>query len=253
MNATASAAEVRPLYEHGCNQRPTYAADLPGFGHAERSHRPYTIRLMTDAVHDLVGWIAARHEGRPVDVLAVSLSVEFAVRAAVEAPESIRRLALVSPTGMNGKQLRHGSAEAPRGPPWLRRALIDRRWSPGLYRILTRPGVVRYFLNGTWGSKAIDETMWRYGVRSTKEPGAEYAPLYFVCGALFAADSGTLYEALQQPVWVSHGIRGDFADYRAGALLQDRPNWRFDALPTGALPYFEMRAEFNARLDAFLD
>ena len=50
INASASAFEVAPLYDHYRQTRPTYAVDLPGFGLSDRSDRAYTIRLMTDAL-----------------------------------------------------------------------------------------------------------------------------------------------------------------------------------------------------------
>ena len=37
LNAAASAYEVRPLFDHYCQRRRTYALDLPGFGFSERS------------------------------------------------------------------------------------------------------------------------------------------------------------------------------------------------------------------------
>jgi hypothetical protein len=46
-------------------------------------------------------------------------------------------------------------------------------------RTLTRPGVIRYFLQRTWGSKAIDEDLWRYAVVTTRQPGARNAPFRF--------------------------------------------------------------------------
>ncbi|MEE8614139.1 MAG: alpha/beta hydrolase, partial [Roseateles sp.] len=54
------------------------------------------------------------------------------------------------------------------------------------------------------------------------------------------------------PVWMSHGVRGDFTDYRGKALVERRPNWRFTVFPTGAMPYFEQPAAFIAAYDAFL-
>jgi hypothetical protein len=53
-------------------------------------------------------------------------------------------------------------------------------------------------------------------------------------------------------VWLSHGVRGDFTDYRGKALFKDRPNWRFSVFPTGAMPYFEMPAAFLREMDEFL-
>ena len=54
VNAAASAAEVRPLHKHYRASRTVFSIDLPGYGFSERSDRPYTPRLMTDALHAIV-------------------------------------------------------------------------------------------------------------------------------------------------------------------------------------------------------
>lgn len=260
VNAAGSAAEMRPLFDHARRLRPVLAIDLPGFGISERSQRAYTPRLMTDAVIDAVAWLQQRHGAGPVDVLGLSLSSEFVARAAVEMPARFRRLALVSPTGFRGSKLRYGPAGGSVGPPWLLKALqgpnFERGggWGAGLFRALTRPGVVRYFLERTWGSKQIDEALWRYDLVTTRQPGAPFAPLHFLGAVLFSADVNMLYEALPHPVWMSHGTRGDFTDYRGKHTVQNRPHWRITVFKdTGALMYFEQPAAFCAELDAFLD
>jgi pimeloyl-ACP methyl ester carboxylesterase len=252
INAAASAAEVRPLFDHYRATRRVFAIDLPGYGFSDRSERDYTPRLMTDALHAVAAQIRARCGPGPVDALAVSLSCEFLARAAAEQPAAWGRLALVSPTGFNGTKPRRGPAGSTRAIPWLRAVLQAPLWSEALFRGLTRPGVVRYFLQRTWGGKAVDETMWAYAVASAAQPGARHAPLCFLSAGLFSADIHTVYEALAQPVWASHGVRGDFTDYRGMTIVQGRPNWRVSVFPTGALPYFEVPAAFNADFDALL-
>ena len=143
VNAAGSAAEVAPLYAHYSQQRPVVAMELPGYGFSDRSDRPYTLRLMTDAVHAVVAHLRAGQGGAPVDVLALSLTSEFAARASVEAPDSISRLALVSPTGFSGKRRRYGPPGSSRGQAWLLRFLSRERWVRGVYRTLTRPGAAR--------------------------------------------------------------------------------------------------------------
>jgi len=252
INAAASAAEVRPLYEHYRRQRPVYAPDLPGYGHSERSDRRYTPRLMTDALHALCAQIARDHGAGRIDALAVSLSCEYLARAAVEAPAAFCSLALVSPTGFSGKKLRTGAPGSTREVAWLRRALRSRWANPRLFRWLTRPGVIRYFLRRTWGARQIDEALWAYCVLTTQQPGAQHAPFDFLSATLFSNDINRLYDQLTLPVWMSHGMRGDFVDYRLKRTVQDRPNWRISAMPTGALPYFERPEDFCADYDAFL-
>ncbi len=252
VNAAASAAEVRPLYEHYRASRTVYAIDLPGFGASERSDRVYTPRLMTDALLQVLDAIATRGHASPVNALAVSTGCEFLARAAAEHPERLDHLALVSPTGLRGKVPRRGPAGSTRGLPWLYRALRGPGWGGALYRGLTRPAVIRYFLERTWGSKAIDEQLWAYDVLTARLPGSEYAPLYFLSGGLFSADILSVYESLTQPVWLSHGTRGDFTDYQGRSWLEGRGNWRFSVYPTGALPHFELPERFIADYDDFL-
>lgn len=252
VNAAASVDEVRPLFEHYRATRTVYAPDLPGFGFSERSDRAYTPRLMTDALHAMTAEIRRRHGDAPIDALAVSLGCEFLARAAAEKPAHFARLALVSPTGFRGGQDLRGAPGSTRKIPGLHAVLSVPLWGPTLFRWLTRPPVVRWFLEKTFGSKQIDEQAWAYAVATAAQPGAHHAPLHFLGGGLFSADIHDVYRALAQPVWMSHGVRGDFTDYRAKTLVQDQPNWRITVMDTGAMPYFEQPALFNAELDRLL-
>lgn len=252
MNAACSAAEVRPLLDAFRATRTVFAIDMPGFGHSDRSDRPYDARLMTDALHATAQQIHSRCGVAPIDALAVSTGCEFLARAASERPANWGRLALVSPTGLGRGKPRRGTPGSTLGMPWLHRVLAAPLWSEALYRGLTKPGVVRYFLQRTWGGKAIDEEMWADAVRSAQAPGARHAPLHFLAGDFFSADILSVYESLKQPVWASHGVRGDFTDYRGQVHLKDKPNWRFSVFDSGALPYFEHPQAFNQQLAAFL-
>lgn len=252
INAAASADEVRPLYLHYRAQRRVYAPDLPGYGHSERGARDYSPRLMTDAVHAMLAEIAREEGAAAVDGLAVSLSCEYLARAACERPAALRSVALVSPTGFNRSEPLRGTPGSDRGVPWLHRTLRAPLLGRGLFRALTSRRSVRFFLRKTWGSRQIDEQAFEYAVRTAREPGAQYAPFRFLSGFLFSADSGALYESLQPPVWMAHGTRGDFTDYRLKSHFAAHPNWRFRAFATGALPYFEKLPEFISDFDAFL-
>lgn len=252
INAAASAAEMRPLHEHYRATRRVFSLELPGYGFAERSDRAYTPRLMTDAIHAMTEEIRRRCDDRPLDAVALSLSCEFLARAAVESPATFRSLALVSPTGFDDGRERRGAAGTTLARPWLYGVLRGPGWGGALFRGLTRPGVIRYFLRRTWGADAIDEGLYEYSVITTRQPGAEYAPLCFLGGGLFSADIHSVYDRLELPVWVSHGVRGDFTNYRRKSDFAQRPNWSFSVFQTGALPHFEVGERFFAEYDAFL-
>ena len=253
VNAAASAAEVRPLFDWMSQHRTVYAIDLPGYGASERAERLYTPRLMTDAILDLARYIRTQHGDQPIDAMAASLSCEFLARAAAEQPTTFRTLSLVSPSGMTGFKLRQAAEGSTYGQDWLLSTLKGPGWGRFLFKGLTRPGVIRYFLNKTWGSRAIDETMYEYAVWTTRQPGAEHAPLSFLSAQMFSADITTVYDRLHLPVWMSHGVRGDFVDYRGKQRFTSRGNWRFTVFDSGALPYFEHPQAFGETMLEFMN
>jgi hypothetical protein len=112
--------------------------------------------------------------------------------------------------------------------------------------------VIRYFLRRTWGSSGIDEQLWQYDILTARQSGAEYAPLFFLSGGLFSGDILDVYRQLDRPIWMSHGVRGDFTDYRQRALVEGLAQWSFSVFATGALPYFEQIDSFCAQYDEFL-
>jgi pimeloyl-ACP methyl ester carboxylesterase len=253
VNAAGSAYEVKPLYDHYRRTRPVYALDLPGFGLSDRSRRPYTPRLMTDALLALVAEIRRSHDDVGIDAMALSLASEFLARAAVETPAAFHSLGFISPTGFNRLPLREGPTGSDLGLPRLH-AFMGRpavgRW---LFHQLTRRPVIAYFLRRTWGSRNIDEGLLDYDFWVTRPAGAEHAPLRFLTGFLFSGDSGTLYRSLTQPVWVVHGTRGDFVNYKGLRVFSANPQWTVEILPTGALPHFEMLPEFLRLYEAWRD
>lgn len=252
VNAAPSAAEMRPIYEHCSATHTVFAIDLPGFGLSERLDRVYNPRLMTDALHALAAQVHSRCGAVPMDAVASSLGCEFLARAALEQPARWGRLAFVSPTGLSGTRPRRAPPGSTRAMPWLHKVFSAKPWGEALFHALTRPAVIRYFLQRTWGSQSIDEALWAYDVLTARQPGARFAPFHFLSGGLFSSDIHRVYEALSQPVWMSHGVRGDFTDFRGQRLLHPHSPWQTTVFDTGALPYFEVPALFFQALDAFL-
>lgn len=113
---------MRPLHEHYRATRTVFSVDLPGYGFSDRSDRDYTPRLMTDAVH------------------------------AVAAQMRARCGQLVSPTGFRRLRPWRGDPGSTRVKPWLYWALRGPggHWGAAVFRALTPPSVIRYFLGRTW-------------------------------------------------------------------------------------------------------
>jgi pimeloyl-ACP methyl ester carboxylesterase len=256
VNAAATAYEMKTLFEHYQGKRAVYALDLPGFGLSDRSDRKYTPRLMTDAIHSAVREIQSHHDDGAIDLVALSLGCEFAARAATETPNAFHSVALISPTGFDRRAAR--AAQRPgnggtRAMPWLHGLLSVPLWKRGFFSALTSRASIRFFLQKTWGSKQIDEGLLEYDYITTHQPGAENAPYYFVSGFLFSTDALALYRNLSMPVWMAHGVRGDFVDYAEKRLVERLPNWSINVFQTGAMPHFEKPAQFIGLYEAFLE
>jgi pimeloyl-ACP methyl ester carboxylesterase len=255
VNAAATAYEMKTLFEHYVGKRPVYALDLPGFGLSDRSDRKYTPRLMTDAIHAAVREILSTHGDAAIDIIALSLGCEFAARAATETPKAFRSVALISPTGFDRRSARaeqHARADGTRAMPWLHGLLSVPLWKHGLFSALTSRASIRFFLQKTWGARNIDEGLLEYDYITTHQPGAENAPYYFVSGYLFSTDAMKLYQSLSMPVWMSHGVRGDFVDYERKDAVLRLPNWIVSVFQTGAMPHFENTVEFITLYESFL-
>ncbi|MGZ8467780.1 MAG: alpha/beta fold hydrolase [Gemmatirosa sp.] len=250
VNAAASAYEVRPLFERYRGQRPVYAPDLPGFGFSERGDRAYTPELYVDAIDDV---LAAAGDGAPCDVVALSLAGEFAARVAARAPERVRSLVLVSPTGLSlPTQRRGGQRRGADGAAGLAQRVLSAPLvgQPLFDALVSRPSI-RFFLGRSFAGPP-DPGLVDYAYQTAHQPGARFAPFAFLSGRLFTPDvRERFYEAVAAPALVLH----DDAPYSTfGALPQlvaRRPNWRGLRIgPTRGLPHFERPDAFAAALEA---
>ena len=252
INAAASAHEIKPLFDRFRTQFRTFAVDLPGFGLSDRSDRTYEVRLFVDAILDMLDTIGATVPDTPVDVVALSLSSEFAARAATEMPGRVRTLTMITPTGFSRGSSQLRQAGATREVPGLSSILQVPLWSGPLYRLLVSKRSIRYFLEKTYGSSNIDEGLFDYAYKTSHQPGAENAPYAFLSGRLFSKDIRTIYEALELPVYVAHGTKGDFKDFTEIGWTKARSNWTVESFDTGALVHFEKPDEFDAGFHRFI-
>ncbi len=252
VNAAASAYEMKPLFDHYGRRRSVYALDLPGFGLSDRPDRIYTPRLMTDAILSLVEEIRRRHGPFALDAVALSTGCEFLARAASERPTLFRTLGLISPSGFRSDRPGTGSSGSTYGRAALRDVLSFPAWGGALFRLLVSRASLRFFLNKTWGSPAIDRGLLAYDHRSALQPGAQYAPFSFLSGFLFSADIMTIYRSLAGPVWMAHGTRGKFVNYQRKSEVDGATNWTVQVFDAGAMIHFERQPDFTDAYDAFI-
>lgn len=238
INAAASAYEMKPIFDHFRGERPVYALDLPGYGFSERSDRLYSPQLFQNAITEFLQEVI----GKPADVVALSLSCEFAALSCAHEPSLIRSLTLISPTGFNPPRTDKITERANRRGTRnnLYAGLAVPLWNRPLFDLITSRPSIQYFLNKSFEG-LVPERMVDYAYHSAHQPGAQYAPTYFLSGKLFTpAVRETAYKAINLPVLVLYD-RDPYTRFEMlPMLLQEKPNWQGDRIsPTKGLPHWE--------------
>lgn len=243
VNAAASAYEMKPVWDAYAGTRPVYALEWPGFGSSARPDTPYTRELMTRSLTALVERI-----GQDVDVVGLSLGSEFAARAALTEPR-IRSLALISPSGLGQPRGGTQEANAEDGGQKLYERLNS--VSTPLYAALRLRPSIEYFLSRSFRGP-VDSGLVDYALDTTRQPGAKYAPVYFISGQLFTNDAyGELYSKLSIPVVVLYDQDGFVSFERLQQFTQQDGVKAVRIEGTDGLPQFEKMPEVKAALDAF--
>ena len=249
INAAPSAYEMKPIFEHFQGQRPVYALDLPGFGFSERSDRLYSPLLYQNAIQDFLKDVV----GKPADVVALSLSCEFAARAAVQEHTLFRSLVMISPTGFNQPQVDKIAERADQrgSKSKLYAGLAVPLWNRPLFDLVSSRPSIQFFLNKSFEGLVPDYFV-DYAYQTAHQPGAQYAPTYFLSGKLFTpAVREGVYQALNRPVLVIYD-RDSYTNFEMlPMLLRESDNWKGARIsPTKGLPHWETpQRVFNAMND----
>jgi pimeloyl-ACP methyl ester carboxylesterase len=227
----ASAYEVRPLFERFRGDRPVHAIDLPGFGFSERTDRVYYPEFYADT---LIEWIESYLPGsaQPVDLIALSLSCEFAAIAAAARPELFHSLTFISPTGF-AEIGRYAASDR------ILRLSSAPVWSQAFYDLLTTRASIRHLLRRSF-VRGPDEALVHYAYLTSHQPGARFAPLHYLSGHLFTEAIREIYERLTVPVLVVMDEQDEPGADGLAEFVGQRPAWRATSVPeTRSLPHFE--------------
>lgn len=243
INAAPSAFEMKPLFDHYRKNRRVYVPELPGFGFSDRSRRVYSPELFATAIVTFLTTIVKQ----PADVVAFSLSSEFAARATLTAPEYLRSLALLSPTGFNQRRLPTGMTSK-----ILHSIFTLPLFGQALYSLLTIRPSIRYFIQRSYvGEPPVELIDYAYATSHCR--GASHAPFYFLAGQLFTTNViETLYAKLQLPVLVIYDRDANISFELLPDFINKHTNWRSVRIePTLGIPQWEKTRETIAALDFF--
>lgn len=243
INAAPSAYELKPLFDRYRTQRPVLAPDLPGFGFSDRPDIRYSPEVYAKALTEFLRRVATQ----PVDLIALSLGCEFAARVAVEAPELVHSLVLISPTGFSKRTIPGGEAGMR-----VHRVISLPGLGQGAFSLLTVKPSIRYFLGKSFVGP-VPESMVDYCYATTHQPGARHAPLYFLAGQLFTPDAPkALYGRVQQPVLVIYDRDPNIDFDYLPPFLHGRANWRaVRVVPSLGVPHWEKLTETAEAIEQF--
>jgi pimeloyl-ACP methyl ester carboxylesterase len=243
INAAPSAFEMKPLFDHFKTNGPVYVPELPGFGHSDRSNAVYSPERYAQMISQFITQVVKS----PAAVVAFSLTSEFAAHAALLTPEVITSLALLSPTGFSKRGLPTGETSQR-----IHRLLSLPGLGAPLYKLLTTRVSIQYFLRRSYVNEPAVELI-DYAYATSHQPGAHYAPLYFLSGQLFTQQViEKVYSQLTQPVLVIYDRDANVGFERLPEVVASYANWQATRVtPTLGIPQWERSHDTVAALEAF--
>lgn len=181
LTPVSSAHEMVPLFEAlaADGTRDVLALDWLGFGRSDRPNVRYQSGLYQRHLRRLL----THHVGdRPIDLVACGHAAEVAAAVAFAAPERVRRLVLVAPTGMA-----HGSLNA----AVFGRMLLGLVSGTGAFdvafraRLATREAVRRFYQDHVFLPGApVPDALLDAAAPTVRARGAAYAPRRLAEGLL---------------------------------------------------------------------
>jgi pimeloyl-ACP methyl ester carboxylesterase len=210
------------------------APDLPGWGHSEHPERNYQVADYETAIAQILQALTPTG----AVVIASALTAAMVVRVAVNHPDLIQGLILVTPAGLSdfGKDFQQGFL-----PQLLRVPFLDK----ALYQTAIATSVgVRTFLTERQFANAdlITAEMVEAYLASATQPNAEYAALSFVRGDL-CFDVAEWIPQLTVPTVIFWGEQAQFTELALGqrlAALNPQAIKHFEVIPNvGLTPHLE--------------
>ena len=238
--AGASSYEWRKNFDALSEHFNVYALDWLGFGLSDKPRIRYTAGMMIEQLSQFLREVVPG----PSDVIASSLGAAYAVQAAADAPDAVRSLTLVCPTGMRHLADAPG-ARTEAGYQLLHAPLLGTT----LYNGIASTASLRWYLmNQTYFDPSfVDDAMIDHYSTATHQYGAQNAPPAFISGLLNHSVAEAFPRLTQQPlkiVWGREARMTPLSDAEAFLAANARAELTvFDK--SGLLPHDEQAQGFN--------
>ena len=243
----ASSYEFRKLAPILARNHRVIAFDLLGCGLSEMPALDYSGELFVEQIVDAIGDLC----DEPLTLVGSSLGGAFAIRAAVRAPDRVKTLVTISPTGLG--VLDKDPAPAGRAIAALVRSPVA---GEAVFNGLAAKPSIRFFLrNQSYADPAsITPEIVDHYYAVTHQRNARFVPAQFVGGAL-NVDVARDLPFVEAPMLVLWGERASFASPvgnagRFVALARDARLVTF--AEAGLLPQEEVPEKMAAAIEAFV-
>ena len=250
-NAAASTFEMKPIADHlaHATDRPLYAVDWLGFGRSDRPDADYTPDVYAHQLYQVL----TDGLDAPADLIALSLGCEYAAWMGLQAAPQIRRLVLVSPTGLT-------TARGPSSPGRFALTLAARTGAFELffYRLTQRASLRDFYERQVFlDPGAVPSALVDYAQVTAHAKGAHHAPRRFVDGSLFVENvAEQIYPRLYRPTLLltpsTPGPTIQSFDLLPSVLDQNPRSLTHRTLPGGLMPHWDAPTPFFEALDPFL-
>ena len=249
LSGGSSSFEFRKLAPLLAARRRVVVMDLLGSGLSEMPNLDYTPDLFVDQIVDAIGEFFSG----PMAVAGSSIGGAYAIRAAVRAPDRVKALIAICPTGLGGV--------LDDDPAPARRAVGSVFRSPFVGEtvfnaVASRPSL-RWFLakEAYYDPASITPEILDHYYAVSHQDGARYVPARFIGGMLNANVARDL-PFVEAPFLVLWGEASDKANPASNAaeFVRLARDGRSEIFPGSAwLPHEECAQEVAASIGAFLD
>lgn len=251
VNAAASSFEIKPIFDHlkAHTDRPLYALDLLGFGLSDRPAVRYSPGLYQ---RELRRFLSERVRAA-ADVIALSLSCEYAATVANAFPVLINRMVFISPAGLSS-DLQESI---------LQRTVVGAASTVGAFDLffarLTQRSALRDFYAEHVFLKPenVPSALVDYAYLTSHVKGAHNAPRRFIQGGLsMRAYAPKVYAAIKKPtLFVIPEANSDMVQHFARAPEIAAENHEYIELrhiDAGLLPQWEKPVALFEAIDPFI-
>jgi pimeloyl-ACP methyl ester carboxylesterase len=206
----SSAFEWSKVYPAFATDYRVLAPDLPGWGRSDHPAQNYQVSDYVVAIAQFLQKLAPDGAW----VVASALTAAMTVRVALEYPDLIQRLVLVTPAGLS--DFRQGFRQGFL-PQLLRLPFLDGAVYWGA--IATSTGIKAFLTQRQFSdTDRITEEMVKAYLQSATQPNAEYAALSFVRGDL-CFDLAEWLPRLTVPTVILWGEQAQFTEVELGQRL----------------------------------